>query len=80
MGSYNLKLARDYEYIYHLAAVIGVRNVLQNPDKVLYVNAISTLNIFEYKPSLKIALCSNIWSRQSYLSDWIEPSRTAFKY
>jgi len=47
------ELARDYEYIYHLAAVIGVRNVLQNPDKVLYVNAISTLNIFEHAKGMR---------------------------
>jgi UDP-glucose 4-epimerase len=43
-----MMLDRDFEYIYHLAAVIGVKNVMHNPDKVLYVNAISTLNLFEF--------------------------------
>jgi nucleoside-diphosphate-sugar epimerase len=55
-------LPTDVEYIYHLAAVIGVRNVLENPDKVLYVNAISTLYLFEYAkrlPNLKRVLFSS---------------------
>jgi len=57
-----LNLPKDFDYIYHLAAVIGVRNVLENPDKVLFVNAISTLNIFEFTknmPSLKKILFSS---------------------
>ena len=41
-------LSKDYNYIYHLAAVIGVRNVQENPDRVLYVNAISTLYVMEF--------------------------------
>lgn len=46
------KLSRDFNYIYHLAAVIGVRNVMNNPDKVLYINAISNLYLFEFAASL----------------------------
>ena len=38
----------DYNYIYHLAAIIGVKNVLEHPDNVLYVNAISLLNLLEW--------------------------------
>jgi UDP-glucose 4-epimerase len=45
-------LANDYEYIYNFAAVIGVQNVENNPDKVLYVNSISMLNLFEYAKTL----------------------------
>jgi UDP-glucose 4-epimerase len=45
-------LNRDFEYIYHLAAVIGVQNVMDNPDRVLYVNAISTFNVLEYAKGL----------------------------
>jgi UDP-glucose 4-epimerase len=45
-------LSTDFDFIYHLAAVIGVRNVTNNPDKVLYVNAISNLYLFEYASSL----------------------------
>ncbi len=43
-----LGLDKDYDLIFHLAAVIGVRNVMNHPDKVLYVNAISNLNLFEF--------------------------------
>jgi UDP-glucose 4-epimerase len=45
-------LPTDVDYIYHLAAVIGVRNVLDNPDKVLFVNATSTLYLYEWAKSL----------------------------
>lgn len=41
-------MADDFDYIYHLAAVIGVRNVTSHPDKVLLVNATSTLRLFEH--------------------------------
>lgn len=57
-----LPLPKDFDYIYHFAAVIGVRNVTENPDMVLFVNAISTINIFEYAknmPSLKKILFSS---------------------
>ena len=48
-------LRKDYDYIYHLAAVIGVRNVQENPDRVLYVNAISNLLLLEFAKE-----CSNL--------------------
>ena len=48
-----LQLDGEYEYIYHLSSVIGVKNVLQKADRVLYVNALSTLNVFEYAKNLK---------------------------
>jgi nucleoside-diphosphate-sugar epimerase len=57
-----VQLPKDFEYIYHLAAVIGVKNVVENPDKVLYINTISTLNILEFAknmPSLKKMLFSS---------------------
>lgn len=46
-------LDKDYEYIYHLAAIIGVKNVIENPDRVLYVNAVCTLNLFEYAKHIR---------------------------
>ena len=55
-------LGYDFDYIYHLVAVIGVKNVMNNPDKVLSVNAISILNMFEYAkhlPNLKKILFSS---------------------
>lgn len=48
-----MDMDKDYEYIYHLAGVIGVKHVMQNPDRALYVNAVSTLNIFEYAKKVK---------------------------
>ena len=45
-------LDHDYDYIYHLVAVIGVKNVMNNPDKVLSVNAVSTLNVFEFAKTI----------------------------
>ncbi|MCS6808657.1 MAG: NAD-dependent epimerase/dehydratase family protein [Bacteroidota bacterium] len=45
-------LPTNFDYIYHLAAVIGVRNVIENPDKVLSVNALSTLHVCEYAKRL----------------------------
>ncbi len=45
-------LDKEFTYIYHFAAVIGVKNVLENPDKVLYTNAISTLLLFEFCKTL----------------------------
>lgn len=46
-------LGDDFDHIYHLAAVIGVKNVMKDPDRVLYVNALSTLNIFEAARGMK---------------------------
>ena len=48
-----LQLDNDFDYIYHLAAVIGVKNVIGNPDQVLHVNAISTLNLLEFSKNIK---------------------------
>lgn len=51
-----MRLDHNFNYIYHLAAVIGVRNVTQNPDRVLYVNALSIIYLFEFarnNPNLK---------------------------
>ncbi len=48
-----IQIDADFDYIYHLAAVIGVKNVMKNPDRVLYVNAVSTLNLFEYARDIK---------------------------
>ena len=46
-------LDKDFDYIYHLAAVIGVKNVVENPDKVLRDNAFTTLNLIEFAKNLK---------------------------
>ena len=67
------QLAGDYEYIYHLAAIIGVQNVLSNPDKVLHTNAMSTINIFEFAKS-----CKNI--KKVFFSSTSEVYAGTFKH
>lgn len=37
-----------YDEVYHLAAVIGVRNVLAKPEEVLRINSLATLNLLEW--------------------------------
>jgi UDP-glucose 4-epimerase/UDP-glucuronate decarboxylase len=41
-------LGDNYDDVYHLAAIIGVRNVLDHPLKVLNVNATATLMLLEW--------------------------------
>ena len=45
--SYKL-LGRDYDYIYHMAAIVGVKKVIEHPDRVLYINITSILNLLEW--------------------------------
>lgn len=46
-------LDTDFDYVYHLAAVIGVQNVMEHPDKVLFVNALTTLQLFEHLKNMR---------------------------
>lgn len=39
-------LAAQFDYIYHMAAVVGVKTVNERPDEVLRVNLQTTLNLF----------------------------------
>jgi UDP-glucuronate decarboxylase len=41
-------LEDGFDEVYHLAAIIGVRNVLERPYEVIRVNALSTLNLVEW--------------------------------
>lgn len=45
---YQALLHSDYSYIYHFSAIVGVKNVTKNPDKTLYVNTLSILNLLEW--------------------------------
>lgn len=45
--SYKL-LGKNYDHIYHMAAIVGVKKVIEHPDRVLYVNTISILNLLEW--------------------------------
>lgn len=42
------ELDQDYDQIYHLAAIVGVKNVQSNPHLVLKFNAQSILNLLEW--------------------------------
>jgi UDP-glucose 4-epimerase/UDP-glucuronate decarboxylase len=44
----------DFDYVYHFAAMAGVKNVLNKPEKFLYVNALSTLYLLEWLKYKKI--------------------------
>ena len=61
-------LEKDYSHIIHLAALLGVQNVLDNPFKVLSANFQMLLNIISYinslknKPILFFASTSEIYS------------------
>ena len=47
LSSYQ-KLGKGYDEVYHLAAVIGVRNVLERPWDVVRINAFATLYLLEW--------------------------------
>lgn len=41
-------LDNDYDEVYHLAAIVGVKNVEENPHKVLEINSKSVMNLLEW--------------------------------
>lgn len=43
-----MELGTDFDYIYHLAAIIGVQNVLENPYNVLKENVELLINMIEF--------------------------------
>lgn len=44
-----LRCMRDpFDEVYHLAGVVGVRNVMGRPDRVVRVNALSVLNVLDW--------------------------------
>jgi len=45
--------SKNYNYIFHLAATIGVDTVIKNPFKVLNNNYLSTLNIIKFAKEQK---------------------------
>ena len=42
------KLGNNYDEVYHLAAILGVPNVLKRPHEVLRINAVSTLLLLDW--------------------------------
>ena len=47
MSTYQ-SLSSGYDEVYHLAAIVGVKNVLANPPQVLRVNALSTILLLDW--------------------------------
>ena len=44
-------LPRDWDQVYNLAAVVGVRNVEQDPARVVRVNTLALLNLLDWLPA-----------------------------
>jgi nucleoside-diphosphate-sugar epimerase len=42
------------DHIYHLAAIVGVRKVMENPVETLRVNSLSTINILDHISSMRV--------------------------
>jgi len=42
------QLGSGYDHVYHLAAIIGVKNVLSRPWDVVRINALTTLHLLEW--------------------------------
>jgi UDP-glucose 4-epimerase len=47
------RIPSDVEIVFHGAAVLGVEQVLKSPDRVLQINALSTLNVFNFAKQLQ---------------------------
>ena len=61
-------LSKNYDYIFHFAAILGVDNVINNPDKVLSKNILMLHNLlnfingFNNKPTLFFASTSEVYA------------------
>lgn len=42
------KLEKDYDYLYMLAAVVGVNNTLNKPSEIIRINTLLTINTLEW--------------------------------
>jgi len=51
-------LYNSFDYVFHLAAVVGVKKVMSNIERTLYVNAQGTRNVLKTFPSAKILIAS----------------------
>ena len=49
------KIEPGYNQIYHLAAVVGVKKVMENPSLTLKINVLSTMYLLEYIKEMKIS-------------------------
>ncbi len=44
---------QSFDEIYHFAAIVGVKHCMNNPDKVLKVNLLSTINVLDFANATK---------------------------
>lgn len=42
------KIKKNFDYIYHMAAELGVKNVIDNPIKTVDINYVTTMNILDF--------------------------------
>ena len=61
------KLVSECEMVYHLAAVVGVKNVMKNPVETIRTNTIGTENVLHYcaryKRKVLIASTSEVYGK-----------------
>ncbi|MEM6884974.1 MAG: SDR family NAD(P)-dependent oxidoreductase [Verrucomicrobiota bacterium] len=58
------KLGTGFDEVFHLAAILGVENVLRHPDEVMRVNVTATMNILDW--------CSNGGGKKLFFSSTSE--------
>lgn len=58
-------LDNDYDYIYHLSAIVGVKNVVNYPENVLFVNIVTILNLLEWAKKTQKNLKNILFSSTS---------------
>ncbi len=55
----------DYDYIYHLSAIVGVRNVVNDPGQALFVNINAILNLLEWINKAQVHLKNLLFTSTS---------------
>ena len=77
----------DFDYIYHFAAILGVKNVIDNPYITLKENILTTINLIDFSKKQrklnKICFTSSsevyAYSLQNKLAKYPTPENESFK-
>ena len=48
------KLEENYDFVYMLAAVVGVNNTLKNPSEIIRINTLLTINTLEWLKNINV--------------------------
>lgn len=62
------QLEKDFDYVYHLAAINGTKNFYEMPQEVLKVGTLGTINILEWFKNLKKGKILFTSSNEAYAS------------